>query len=489
MGPGGLWRTLPGEGFAGYTLRVAVAPLPVPTDSIARTEAVSGSLRISRGRIVSARITADMRQLESPDRYLTFQTQGPQTNLFPRASFRLLAPVAFTGRRGQVVNLIAPGALSLHGITRKVDFPLRARWNGDSLQVAGRLGIKRSDFDLRVLGESSMRLDEQATIETSLEFHRPGDREPKPTRPLPGAPSTATSTEPAAPQERPATGTDEVAVEQWRTDRAGSNLVLTSLGGSHIRRLTTPPRTRSLHMSAHHPSWSPDGTRLVFVREIVSEETETGGSVDLYIVRADGRGLDRLTRLRDLAPADPSWSPDGRWIAFTGWGPDGAAIYRVASDGSRLGRLTEDSRVPDYEPAWSPDGRRIAYVSFTAGANEDLFVMNADGSRPRRLTAGPSYDSAPAWSPDGRRIAFGRDGDVFVTRPNGTGLRRLSRGPALDASPGWSSDGRRLVFTRADATGTAFPAHLRVVVMNADGSRIRRIPLGADALAPAWRPR
>ena len=91
----------------------------------------------------------------------------------------------------------------------------------------------------------------------------------------------------------------------------------------------------------------------------------------------------------------PSWSPDGRTLAFTGLG---AEIYTVHADGTRLRKLT---RSPGWNffPDWSPDGRRILFASGRDGGT-DLFVMNADGSGQRNLTHTPNVsESIASWAP------------------------------------------------------------------------------------------
>jgi Tol biopolymer transport system component len=101
------------------------------------------------------------------------------------------------------------------------------------------------------------------------------------------------------------------------------------------------------------------------------------------------------------------------------------------ADGSGLRRLTRNPAV-DADPTWSPDGRRIAFES-KRGGNFDIYVMNADGSGQRRLT---QSGGDPAWSPDGRRIAFVGDSGIYVMHADGSGLRSLTPN-AGDAFPGW----------------------------------------------------
>ena len=92
-------------------------------------------------------------------------------------------------------------------------------------------------------------------------------------------------------------------------------------------------------------------------------------------------------------------------------------------DGNNVRRLT-NHRSQDGDPSWSPDGRSIAFFSLRddspeiAGINPEIYVMNADGGNVRRLTNHNAWDYVPSWSPDSRFIAFAskRDDnrDVYV---------------------------------------------------------------------------
>ena len=275
--------------------------------------------------------------------------------------------------------------------------------------------------------------------------------------------------------------------------QAPGRLYVVNADGSGRRELT-----RAKYST---PAWSPDGRKIAF-----------GDGDNVWVMNADGSEPLNLTP-DPGADSDPVWSPDGRRIAFLrlrhpARGPNWweREVYVMNADGSGQRRLARYATTSFSAPTWSPDGRKLAFVSdrdgFVSVYTPEIHVVNVDGSGQRNLTRNPASDSDPVWSPDGRKITFVRNFEIYVMNADGSGQTNLTRNPAHDVAPAWSPDGQQIVFERRLARrqygacpgcggATIFEVHL----MNADGSGQRRLTRnagqvheGAIGAQPRWSP-
>jgi polyisoprenoid-binding protein YceI len=139
----GPWHVVRAPGaFAGYRVDERYLGVGGRT-AVGRTPAVRGRVRISGGRIVAARLGADLRELRSdkPGRDRALRSRAIETDRYPRARFRLGAPVALSGAERR-----ASGTLELHGRTAPVTVALRAARRGQRLELVGRAGIRFAAF-------------------------------------------------------------------------------------------------------------------------------------------------------------------------------------------------------------------------------------------------------------------------------------------------------------------------------------------------------
>jgi Tol biopolymer transport system component/polyisoprenoid-binding protein YceI len=475
----GRWSVRPGkEDFVGYRMRERLGFVPAPNDAVGRTNDVRGSMTIEGSTLTAAKVTANMQSLRSDaePRDGTLRNQGLQTDSFPEGTFELAEPVDFGHpRRGKEFRFVAVGDLTLHGVTKRVRFPLDSRWNGATFQLAGSLTIRPADYEMHIDQAIGLHVSERGELELELTFARGGGGSA-------GTPLPTEADTPAAPaRELVAQGEGSLVATLSADEDEGGSLYRLSISGGTRERLTKG----GSFLLDEAPSLSPDGSKIAFSR---AELTEEGPPPHIYQVNANGTGLRKLTNDPFAVDQRPAWYPDGTRIAFSRGNDPETAIWVMNADGSGERKLSGEPVTPDDSPAWSPDGSMIAYVSFVPGGNEDVFVMNADGSSPRRLTRSPAYDYAPSWSPDGSRIAFGRDGDIGVMGIDGANAVRLTRGSDQDASPRWSPDGERIAFTRSAKRGS-FGSPGRIVVMNANGTGAARIVTrGLSATWPEWIP-
>ena len=275
--------------------------------------------------------------------------------------------------------------------------------------------------------------------------------------------------------------------------------------GSGERKLPHAKRSE-----AHNPDWSPDGSRIAF-------ERCSANNCEIWIVSADGTREKRLgpdcLRLPDDACRDrgtPAWSPDGKRIAF-GQGSKAvregklkfSEIFIMNADGSGARQVTRLTAGKPFamdinRPMWSPDGKQLVFEmqNFKTADPPNrraLFVVNVDGSGLRQLTDwSMNGGDHPDWSPDGKLILFRsvstanrHHGNLYTIHPDGTGLKRLTTYPAPKTilSGSFSPDGKWITFSRFNES--PYPA---IYVMQADGTRVRRVTQRTGLYEPDWGP-
>ena len=212
------------------------------------------------------------------------------------------------------------------------------------------------------------------------------------------------------------------------------------------------------------PPIAPFDARIAFTSTREGEE-------HIYVASDDGSQIRRLAR-----GSRPTWSPDGRWIAFNAPNREISELRVIGVDGS--GERVVAS--PGGMSAWSPDGTKIVFsrgdlFSFPAFS---LFVVNPDGSGLTQLLSADFEDppgnwlNYPAWSPDGKSIAFLRANDymfwpVYVVNADGSSPRMLKGHDGNVMEPSWSPDGTMLAVGHLS---------LRIGTMNADGSGLQLYP-------------
>jgi eukaryotic-like serine/threonine-protein kinase len=207
------------------------------------------------------------------------------------------------------------------------------------------------------------------------------------------------------------------------------------------------------------PSFSPDGRFLAYT-------SDERGNLDIVVLPLSGGEPIRIDE-GDSDDGEPAWSPDGSRLAFVSARDHGGRlgvalnvgnlepylnakfgdILLVPALGGTAVKLVEDG----YYPSWSPDGKRIVFMS-NRDRQLNLWTVSADGGSPARLTKSADIDYQPAWSPDGNWIAYGSGGfttnfELCVVAAAGGAPRKLTTDFGYVTKPAWSPDGRSILFS------------------------------------------
>jgi Tol biopolymer transport system component/TolB-like protein/Flp pilus assembly protein TadD len=230
------------------------------------------------------------------------------------------------------------------------------------------------------------------------------------------------------------------------------------------------------------PSFSPDGREVAFV-------SNRDGNGEVYVLSLEDESVRRLTAHPGV-DSHPVFSPDGTQIAFTSdRGNESADIFLVNADGSgNVLPLTNWVTNETLEPGgWSPDGTKIAFFSDRNG-KDDIYVVSAEVLRPQAILADREKNLRfPAYSPDGKQISYqaeaeDKSGELLFdaeTKKN----RLVAKTERADNLTSWSPDGSRLAFQNY------IDGNTEICLINPDGSGLKNLTNNASRdVSPAFSP-
>jgi TolB protein len=227
------------------------------------------------------------------------------------------------------------------------------------------------------------------------------------------------------------------------------------------------------------PSWSPDGKKVAYVSfedrkpVIYVHELATGRRIPLSNQKGNNSA--------------PAWSPDGKKLAISLSKDGNTQIYSINADGSNLQRLTR-GRTIDTEPQYSTDGRYIYFTS-DRGGNPQIYRMSAEGEQAesaKRVTFKQGFVTSPRISPDGKYLAYVANlGGAFRLHilNLATGDSQALTDGTSDESPSFAANGRYVLYS----TKVGGKRVLAAVSVTGNSKQILSIP-GSDVRQPSWGP-
>lgn len=256
------------------------------------------------------------------------------------------------------------------------------------------------------------------------------------------------------------------------TDRPRTNLWMVSADGVRHRPFTSGTRSNA------SPRWSPSGDRLLWV-------SSQDGSAQLWLRWMDTGEDARITNLTG-SPGNLSWSPDGEWIAFTMFvesEPDAALARGMPSPPEGAEWAAPPVVIDDVQ--YKNDGQ----TGFAREGNTHVFIVPAEGGTPRQLTHGSYNHTGPVWTPEGSLIVVANrrsdadfeanDTDLYEVSLNDGSLTRLTDRYGPDFGPAVSPDGRSIAYVGFDDRLQGYQVS-RLYVMDRDGTAKREIEAGLD---------
>jgi len=213
------------------------------------------------------------------------------------------------------------------------------------------------------------------------------------------------------------------------------------------------------------PAFAPDGKSIIF-------SSTRGGKVGVWRMGPDGSKLERLCD-GDQAEA----SPDGKRIALR----RGERIFVRDLAGGAEKCITPEKFVHCSGPSWSPDGKTVAFACRWDAGNA-IYTIAADGGEPAKVY-GEQGACEPHWSPDGKRLVYETETHVATVSPDGKDNRLLTTFGGVQRYPRWSPDGKFVIFCQ----GASERGPWELYMIPSAGGRPTKVTEDGSDMNPDWR--
>jgi len=219
---------------------------------------------------------------------------------------------------------------------------------------------------------------------------------------------------------------------------------------AHLQRITKTPYDEK------EPSWAADGNSLVY--------STTDGLIHTIDLTSQKQTTLKFEN-QESKYLHPSFSPDGSRVVMAQFknskiDDSDLAIYNLK--GEKVSTFLTQGSSQLY-PAWSPDGKKIAYTNVHCALEcghiiQELWLAQVNGQSAKQLLLTDAHSMHPVWSPDGQKIAFSSNMkgnfDIFIFHLHDKTLQQVTDDKSFDNNPAWSRDGEKIAFISTRSGGT-----------------------------------
>ncbi len=254
------------------------------------------------------------------------------------------------------------------------------------------------------------------------------------------------------------------------TDRNLSNVWMVNYDGTKHRPVTTG------NQNDHTPRWSPSGDRIIYV-------SNKDQSSQIYLKWLDTGVETKLSNINQ-SPSNITWSPNGKWVAFTMFVPTEATPLATLKGKPQGADWNEPPKFID-DMTYRSDGR-----GYLKEGHAQLFIISTDGGTPRQITFVENNVSSPAWAKDNQSLFFDanlhedrdhnpRNIDIYEVNISTSTVQPITNRQGVDSNPIVSPSGAMIAFTGYEDRYQGYQIS-RLYTINKDGSGLKEISAGLD---------